>query len=47
MISRWENDLRTPDERNRRLLCEALGMALKDLAMPIDEDIPWPPLRLE
>ncbi|MGI5213846.1 helix-turn-helix domain-containing protein [Plantactinospora sp. CA-290183] len=47
MISRWENGHRKPDEVNRRLLCEALGIPLEHLMMPIDEDIPWPPVRVE
>ena len=45
MVSRWEHDHRNPDEVNRRLLCEALKVSLKDLGLPIDEAIPWPPVR--
>lgn len=43
MISRWEKGHRDPDEINRRVLCEALGIPLADLRLPIDTDIPWPP----
>ncbi|GIH18971.1 hypothetical protein Raf01_71430 [Rugosimonospora africana] len=40
MVSRWECGHRVPDNFNRRLLCEALGIALSDLGLAEDPDVP-------
>jgi hypothetical protein len=40
MISRWERGHRVPDQYNRRLLCEALGLAVSQLGLPDDPDVP-------
>ena len=37
-ISRWERGHRVPDEYNRRLLCEALGIPVTDLGLGKDHD---------
>ncbi|WP_433294619.1 helix-turn-helix domain-containing protein [Actinoplanes sp. CA-030573] len=41
MISRWENDEIVPDDRNRRLLADALGCQVADLGLTVDPDVIW------
>jgi ribosome-binding protein aMBF1 (putative translation factor) len=41
MISRWENDEIVPDDRNRRLLADALGCRVADLGLTVDPDVIW------
>jgi len=40
-LSRWENDSRTADERNRHLLADALGVGVADLGLSEDPDFVW------
>ena len=41
MLSRWENDGRVADERNRRLLADALQVDVADLGLSEDPDVIW------
>jgi hypothetical protein len=41
MISKWENDVKAPNEYNRRLLAAALGVTVTDLGLPEDPDYMW------
>ena len=41
MISRWENDELVPDDRNRRLLADALECRMADLGLTVDPDVIW------
>ncbi|WP_233625654.1 hypothetical protein, partial [Actinoplanes sp. ATCC 53533] len=41
MLSRWENDDRVADERNRRLLADALEVEVADLGLSVDPDVIW------
>ena len=41
MLSRWENDERGIDERNRRLLADALEVEVADLGLSEDPDVIW------
>jgi len=41
MLSRWENDERVADERNRRLLAVALEVDVADLGLSEDPDVFW------
>jgi hypothetical protein len=41
MLSRWENDDRVADDRNRRLLADALEVEVADLGLSVDPDVIW------
>lgn len=41
MISKWENEVKAPNEYNRRLLAAALGVTVADLGLPEDPDYIW------
>lgn len=41
MLSRWENDDRLADDRNRRLLADALEVEVADLGLTVDPDVIW------
>ena len=41
MISGWEHGERVPDDRNRRLLADALGCQVADLGLTVDPDVIW------
>lgn len=41
MISKWENEVKAPNEYNRRLLAAALGVTVADLGLPEDPDYVW------
>jgi hypothetical protein len=41
MISKWENEVKAPNEYNRRLLAAALGVTVADLGLPEDPDYLW------
>lgn len=40
-LSRWENGSRVADERNRRMLAEALSVDIADLGLTEDPDFDW------
>jgi hypothetical protein len=41
MISKWENEVKVPNEYNRRLLAAAMGVTVADLGLPEDPDYIW------
>lgn len=41
MISKWENDKKTPNEYNRHLLAEVLEVTVADLGLTQDPDFFW------
>jgi hypothetical protein len=38
MISKWENAKNLPDQYNRHVLAEALGVTVADLGLDVDPD---------
>jgi hypothetical protein len=43
MISKWEKERKIPNQRNRHLLAEALGIPVEHLGLERDPDYRWPP----
>jgi transcriptional regulator with XRE-family HTH domain len=41
MISKWENDKYEPDQYNRRLLAETLGVDVAELGLWVDPFFEW------
>lgn len=41
MISKWEHDVKLPNEYNRHLLAATLGVTVADLGLTEDPDFVW------
>lgn len=41
IISKWETEIKLPNEYNRRWLADSLGVTVADLGQPEDPDYVW------
>lgn len=41
IISKWENEVKLPNEFNRRWLADSLGITVADLGQPENPDYVW------